>query len=163
MPEEKGYEVWKGASRRYGEYEEELKQREILSDKQKKELIQERKKNKDIERELREYEDSVMSGIVPKAAISRKSPDSSPEVPKPKRIRTEVINVDSDKKVTTLSTSMTTAYTATPRDDANLKVMTKDPLSIRPLSHQSAEQTMGGLWTYLDKSISILLASTGLE
>jgi hypothetical protein len=84
-----------------------------------------------------------MSGIAPKAAISRKSPDSSPEVPKPKRIRTEVINVDSDKKATNLNTSMTTAYTETPRDNANLKVMTKDPVSIRPLGHQAAEQTLG--------------------
>jgi hypothetical protein len=124
-------------------YEEELKQREILSDKQKKELNQERQKNKDLEKELREYEDSVMSGIVPKTVMSRKSPDSSPEVPKPKRIRTGVINIDSNKKATSLNTSMTTAYTETPRDNANLKVMTKDPSSIRPLGHQAAEQTMG--------------------
>ncbi len=47
---------------------------------------------------MRDYEDSVMNGNVPKAAVSRKSPDSSPDVPKPKRIRTEVINVDSEKK-----------------------------------------------------------------
>jgi hypothetical protein len=55
-----------------------------------------------------------------------------------------VINVNSDKKATNLNTSMTSAYTATPRDDANLKVITKNPLSIRPLSHQPAEQTTGG-------------------
>jgi hypothetical protein len=38
---------------------------------------------------------------------------------------------------------MTTAYTETPRDNANLKVMTKDPSSIRPSGQQAAEQTMG--------------------
>jgi hypothetical protein len=124
-------------------YEEELRQKEITSDNQRKELAKERKKNKDLEKELREYEDSVMSGIVPKAAMSRKSPDSSPDIPTPKRIRTEVINVDSDKKAMNLNMSMTTAYTETPRNNANLKVMTNDPSSIRPSGHQAAEQTMG--------------------
>jgi hypothetical protein len=84
----------------------------------------------------------VLSGIVPKAAISRKSPDSSPEVPKPKRIRKDVEEVSREKKATTLDTSMTTAYTETPRDNSNLRVMTKDPSSIRPSGHQPTEQTM---------------------
>jgi hypothetical protein len=125
-----------------------------MSDKQKKE---ERKKNKNLEKELREYEDSMMNGNAPEAAMSRKSPDSSPEVPRPKRIRTEVINVDSGKDAgvketctviqsaavrnlqtsTGLNTSMTTAYTETSRDNANLMAITKDPLSIRPSGHQS--------------------------
>jgi hypothetical protein len=50
--------------------------------------MNERKRNKDLEKELKDYEDSVMSGV-PKSVVSRKSPDSSPEVPKPKRIRTD--------------------------------------------------------------------------
>jgi hypothetical protein len=83
-----------------------------------------------------------MSGVVPKATISRKTPDSSPEVPKPKRIRKEVVEVDRNKKAATLDTSMTTAYTETPRDNSNLRVMTKDPSSIRPSGHQAAEQTL---------------------
>ncbi len=141
---------------------EELRQKEIMSDNQRKELVKERRKNKDLEKELRGYEDSVMSGSVPRAALSQKSPDSSPEVPRPKRIRTDVINVDSDKRTGTqekevavhkllqtaavrdlqratgLNTSMTTAYTETPRDNANLMAITKDPLSIRPSGHQTA-------------------------
>ncbi len=80
---------------------------------------------------------------MPKAAISRKSPDSSPEVPKPKRIRKDVIDVDSDTKATALDTAMTTAYTETVRDHSNLRVITKDPSSIRPLGQQAAERTMG--------------------
>jgi hypothetical protein len=55
-------------------YEEELWQKEITSDNQRKALAKERKKNQDLEKELREYEDSVMSGIVPKSAMSRKRP-----------------------------------------------------------------------------------------
>ncbi len=123
-------------------FEEEIRQKETACDNQRKDLAKERKKNKDLEKELRDYEDSVMSGIVPKAAISRKSPDSSLEVPKPKRIRKDMEEVSRDKKATTLDTSMTTAYTETPRDNSNLKVMTKDPSSIRPSGHQAAEQTM---------------------
>jgi hypothetical protein len=123
-------------------FEEEMKQKEIACDNQRKELAKERKKNKDLEKELRDYEDSVMSGVVPKSVISRKSPDSSPEVPKPKRIRKEEVEISRDNKAMTLNMSMTTAYTETPRDNSNLRVMTKDPSSIRPPGHQPAEQTV---------------------
>jgi hypothetical protein len=124
-------------------FEEEIRQKEIACDNQRKEFAKERKKNKDLEKELRDYEDSMMSGIVPKVAISRKSPDSSPDVPKPKRIKKGAVEVDSDKKAATLDTSMTTAYTETPRDNSNLRVITKDPFSsIRPSGHQAAEQTL---------------------
>ncbi len=37
---------------------------------------------------------------------------------------------------------MTTAYTETPRDNSNLRVMTQDPSSIRPLGHQAADPTI---------------------
>jgi hypothetical protein len=127
-------------------FEEEMRQKEIACDNQRKELAKERKKNKDLEKELRDYEDSVMSGVVPKSMISRKSPDSSPEVPKPKRIRKEEVEVNRDNKALTLNMSMTTAYTETPRDNSNIRVMTKDPSSIRPPSHhpnlQPTEQTV---------------------
>jgi hypothetical protein len=59
-------------------FEEEIRQKEIACDNQRKELPKECKKNKDLEKELRDYEDSMMNGIVLKLAISRKSPDSSP-------------------------------------------------------------------------------------
>ncbi len=73
-------------------HEEELKEKELLCDKQKKELLKERKRNKELEEELRVYEDSVVNGTaVPKETMLRKSPDSSPEVPNPKRARVDLI------------------------------------------------------------------------
>ncbi len=66
-------------------HEEELKEKELLCDKQKKELLKERKRNKELEEELRAFEDSVMNGTaLPKETMMRKSPKSSPEVPNPK-------------------------------------------------------------------------------
>jgi hypothetical protein len=50
---------------------------------------------KSYEKELKDYKDSVMNGsALSKAVITRKSSESSPEVPKPKRIKTKerVIN-----------------------------------------------------------------------
>jgi hypothetical protein len=74
-------------------HEEELKEKEFLCDKQKKERIQERKRNKELEEELRAFEDSVMNGTaLPKETTMRKSPESSPEVPNPKRAKVDVID-----------------------------------------------------------------------
>jgi hypothetical protein len=73
-------------------HEEELKEKELLYDKQKKELLKERKRNKELEEELRAYEDSVINGTAfPKETTQRKSPDSSPEVPKPKRAKVDLV------------------------------------------------------------------------
>jgi hypothetical protein len=73
-------------------YDEEMKERELLCAKQKKELLQERKKNKVLEQELRVFEDSVINGTaLLKETMMRKSPDSSPEVPNPKKARVDLI------------------------------------------------------------------------
>jgi hypothetical protein len=73
-------------------YEEEMKEKELLCAKQKKELLQERKKNKELDEELRVFEDSVMNGTaLPKETMMMKSPDSSPEVPNPKMARVDLI------------------------------------------------------------------------
>ncbi len=75
-------------------HEEELKEKELLCDKQKKEFLKERKRNKELEEELRAFEDSVMNGTaLPKEKMLTESPDSSPEVPNPKRARADVIDV----------------------------------------------------------------------
>jgi hypothetical protein len=77
-------------------HEEELKEKELLCDKQKKELLQERKRNKELEEELRAFEDSVINGTaLPKEKVLRMSPDSSPEVPNPKRAKVNMIDVAS--------------------------------------------------------------------
>jgi hypothetical protein len=43
-------------------HDEEMKEKDIVNDKQRKDLLDERKKRKDLENELREYEDRLMSG-----------------------------------------------------------------------------------------------------
>jgi hypothetical protein len=70
-------------------YEEEMK--ELLFDKQRKEFLNERKKNKELEKELRVFENSVINGSALPKEMTRKSPDSSPEVPNPKRARVGLI------------------------------------------------------------------------
>ncbi len=72
-------------------HEEELIEKELLCDKQKRELLLERKRNKELEDELRAFEDSVINGTaLPKEKVQRMSPDSSPEVPNPKRARVDL-------------------------------------------------------------------------
>jgi hypothetical protein len=73
-------------------HEEELKEKELLCDKQKRELLLERKRNKELEDELRAFEDSVINGTaLPNEMMQRTSPDSSPEVPNPKRARVDLV------------------------------------------------------------------------
>jgi hypothetical protein len=73
-------------------HEEELKEKELLCNKQKKELLKERKRKKELEEELLAYEDCVINGTaLPKEMMLRKSPDSCPEVPNPKRARVDLI------------------------------------------------------------------------
>ncbi len=75
-------------------YDEEMKEKELIFDKQRKELLNERKKNKELEKELRVFEDSVINGsALPKEMTKRKSTDSSPEVPNPKRAKVDVIEI----------------------------------------------------------------------
>ncbi len=71
---------------------EELKEKELLCDKQKRELLLERKRNKELEDESRAFEDSVINGTaLPNEKVQRMSPDSSPEVPNPKRARVDLV------------------------------------------------------------------------
>ncbi len=73
-------------------HEEELKEKELLCDKQKRELLLERKRNKELEDELRAFEDSVINGTaLPNEKTQRKSPDSSPDVPNPKRAKVDLV------------------------------------------------------------------------
>ena len=77
-------------------HEEELKERELLCDKQKRELLLERKRNKELEDELRAFEDSVINGTaLLNEKAQRKSPDSSPDVPNPKRAKVELVEATS--------------------------------------------------------------------
>jgi hypothetical protein len=43
-------------------HDEEMKEKDIVHDKQRKDLLDERNKRKELEKELREYEDRLMSG-----------------------------------------------------------------------------------------------------
>ncbi len=169
---------------------------EFLCDKQKRELLLERKRNKELEEELRAFEDSVINGTaVPIEKVPRMSPGSSPEVPNPKRAKVDVVDVSSPplkqmdkafneladktkalkaqseqknayiKRLENLSVDparvvknldrgddikervrryveddwntktedvMTSAYSQSLRDNANLLVMTKDARSLKP-------------------------------
>jgi hypothetical protein len=170
-------------------HEEELKEKELLCDKQKKELLKERKRNKELEEELRAFEDSVINGTaLPKETTQRNTPDSSPDVPpNPKRARVDLIEHTSpplaqmDKAFNELADKakalkaqddqrkaylrriedltvdsarvvkipdrvdkmeddvMTSAYSQSLRDNANLLVMTKDARSLK-----SAGQEISG-------------------
>ncbi len=178
----------------------ELKEKELLCDKQKRELLLERKRNKELEDEIRAFEDSVINGTaLPKEKAPRMSPDSSPEVPNPKRAKVDVMNVASppfkqmdkafneladktkalkaqteqkkayikriedisvdparvvknsdrgddlkerarrymeDDRETKTDDVMTSAYSQSLRDNANLLVMTKDARSLKPADQE---------------------------
>jgi hypothetical protein len=114
-----------------------IKPKELICEKQRRDLLQERKKNKDLEKDLRDYEDGVMNGsALPKAVITRKSPESSPEAPKPKRIKTEervIKNVDVGR---VMSSQDKVDATRTLQEPANL-VMTSaynSQFEIMPIS-----------------------------
>jgi hypothetical protein len=134
----------------------------------------ERKRNKELEDELRAFEDSVINGTaLPNEKAQRKSPDSSPDFPKPKRAkvdadedassstgemnkafkeladkvrdsqalskqrkdyfkRLEELTIDPTSVVKSPDAVMTSAYTESPRDNANLLAMTKDARSLKP-------------------------------
>jgi hypothetical protein len=158
-------------------HEEELKEKELLCDKQERELLLERKRNKELEDELRAFEDSVINGTaLPNEKAQKKSPDSSPDFPNPKRAkidlaegtsspsgemdkafkdlaetakalkalkaqgeqrkaylrRIEDLSVDPVRVVKNTDAVMTSAYSQSLRDNANLLVMTKDARSLKP-------------------------------
>ncbi len=124
-------------------HEEEMKEKDNVNDKQRNDLLDERRKRKDLEKELRDCEDKMMSGSTTTTTNNLgNTPESSPELPKPKR--SKIFDVDSrksakveDKGSVKLDTAMTTAYTASMRDKANLLAITKNPLSIRSTHRRS--------------------------
>ncbi len=125
-------------------HDEEMKEKDIVNDKQRKDLLDERKKRKDLEKELREYDDKLMSGSISTTTNNRgNTPESSPELPQSKR--SKIVNVDSTKRVKVddkgsvkSEAVMTTAYTASKRDKANLLTITKNPLSMTPTDKRSS-------------------------
>jgi hypothetical protein len=161
-------------------HEEELKEKELLCDKQKRELLLERKRNKELEDELRAFEDSVINGTaLPNEKAQRKSPDSSPDVPNPKRAKVDLVEgalsssgemdkafkdladkvkdrkaqgeqrkehlrrsenlaVDPVRVVKNPDAVMTSAYSQSLRDNANLLVMTKDARSVKPVDKKTS-------------------------
>jgi hypothetical protein len=88
-----------------------MKEKEFLFDKQRKELLHERKKNKELEKELRVFEDSVMNGSTLPKEMIRKIPDSSPEVPKPKRARVDVVDITEMQAAADRERALTEAVT----------------------------------------------------
>jgi hypothetical protein len=152
-------------------YEEEIKEKEHICDKQRKELLLERKKNKDLEKEIRHYEDSVINGsALPKEVVTRKSPDSTPEVPKQKGQGVVDVVEDTAQPITQVDNAinnllaktkaysgrlkeytrsikevsvesvLTSAYSQSLRDNSNLLTINKDERSIRPSGKQPSEQ-----------------------
>jgi hypothetical protein len=142
-------------------HEGELKQKEDLCSKYKKELESEMKKNKFFQEEIRDYEEKVMHGLIP------------PEAPKSKRIKIEdekelkiiSMEVDVHPRVRPQpKNQMTSAYTQSLRDDMNLKTIVKDPLSIRataqasvPIARRTSVHTLSNasVWECEESSASV--------
>ncbi len=86
-----------------------------------------------------------MKGLIPQTEKGGKSPSSENEAPMSKRIKIEdetelkLISLDVDvlpRVQPHTKSQMTSAYTQSARDDANLKTIVKDPLSIRTANHE---------------------------
>ncbi len=121
-------------------HEREIKAKEDLCSMYKEDLEREIKKNKSLQEDIRDYEDKVLQGLIPSVEKDGKSPSSIAEAPKSKRIKIEdekelkIITVEVDvlpRVRPPPKNQMTSAYTQSVRDDANLKTIVKDPQSIR--------------------------------
>ncbi len=129
-----------------GKHERELKAKEDLCTMYKQDLESALAKNKSLQKDIRDYEDKVLKGLIPQAEKGGKSPSSENEAPMSKRIKIEdetelkLISVEVDvlPRVRPHPKSrLTSAYTQSARDDANMKTIVKDPLSIRTTSQES--------------------------
>ena len=127
-------------------HEGELKKKEDLCSSYLKELESEVKKNRSLREEIRDYEDKVMNGLIPPIEKGARNPSSIEEAPKSKRIKIEgeaelkiiTLEVDVHPRVRPKAKNMmTSAYTQSRRDDANLKTIVKDPSSIRTTEQAS--------------------------
>ncbi len=122
-------------------HEEELQDKEDLCKKYKRDLERERNKNKALERAMKDFEDRLMVGDIPKvnaSAVGRESVESSPEARSFKRPKIDnesaavKVEVEDEPQQGSLQPQVTTtAYTQSARDEANLRIVTKDPLSVR--------------------------------
>ena len=128
-------------------HEEELQERQALCDKYRRDLDRANRKNQALEKAKKDFEDQVMSGVVPQIEISSGRPqsvDSSPELHAHKRPK-----IDSGKSVSverrqpyfenirgresereSSHVTKTSAYTMSSKDKLNLGIMTKDPATI---------------------------------
>jgi hypothetical protein len=99
---------------------------------------------------MKDFEDRLMVGDVPKviaSAVGRESVESSPEArsfkrPKIGSDKDEVkVEVDDEpEQGSSQSMGTTTAYTQSVRDEANLRIITKDPSSVRTSDQSSSSQ-----------------------
>jgi hypothetical protein len=82
-------------------HEEELQEREALCNKYKRDLDRALRKNEALEKEKKDFEDQVMSGVVPQIEINSGRPqsvDSSPELHAHKRPKIDSGKVVSDER-----------------------------------------------------------------
>jgi hypothetical protein len=128
-----------------GKHERELKAKEDLCTMYKQDLESALEKNKSFQKDIRDYEDKVLKGLIPQAEKGEKSPNSEVEASMSKRIKIEdetelkLISMEVDVLLRVRphpKSQMTSAYTQSARDDVNLKTIVKDPLSIRTANQE---------------------------
>jgi hypothetical protein len=125
-------------------HEEELQDKEDMCRRYKRDLERALNKNKALEKEKRDLEEHLLTGVVPPAssiAARQDSVDSSPESRDHKRPKFEATHKKRLKPEQGASdVSKTTAYTLSARDAMNLKIVSKDPLSNREKAYKYQEK-----------------------
>jgi hypothetical protein len=119
-------------------HEEELQDKEDLCKRYKRDLERALSKTKALEQEKKDFEEQLMTGVVPQVNANEAKPDSadsSPELRSHKRPK-----MDIKPEQGSSSAQMTTAYTLSAKDELNMKIVIKDPSSIVDTVQSSSVQ-----------------------